>query len=419
MSKLYNLILVGTVNILTLLLFSCGVTKESKFTPSEASMIIHDGIKKDDVKELIHSYFSYPEYRAQLAGYLLYDRSYDLESYGQLQSYYQCAKKDLVLSSGFKNLLREREYQILNKLAEMSLIDLGDYYRSHPDEQAFLEPAFRNTFLSDLTSCDYYNLHKLHYAFDETNLIASIDSVYYIKRKEMLPIIENNLKKYCANERDIVSSYKEYCIGQVYQYLSQSYQEIIENMLDEELPERQTEISEKFAKIFQEKVKDTEVSAIISQAVSDCIYSINSGRTEYLNVLLEGERYDKCTLEQFDLLIPRLEVTCPIDDLLKISEIQNRTDYVGWGLTAASIAAGFASFGLASLAIDAIDVGRSYKKAEAEANEMKPYISTFIKKLNLQIDLAIERSAQAAFLNLTDKVSKSQKSFKETIYERY
>lgn len=117
--------------------YSCGSTKETPYIPSPVENAIHESFKKDDVRELIIHYLNFPNYRNQLAGYLLYDRTYENESYTDLLDYKELALDNTFLSEAFDNIIKQREYQVLTNLSKCSINEIVNYYQSYNDEQCF------------------------------------------------------------------------------------------------------------------------------------------------------------------------------------------------------------------------------------------------------------------------------------------
>lgn len=406
------------VLFLGIILYSCKSAKEISYTPIPEENAIHESMKTDDVRGLISHYFNFPKYRTQIRGYLIYDRTYENESYKKLLEYSELAQRDTFLSEAFNNILRQKEYKILTNLSKCSLNEIAQYYQNHNDEKCFLKPAIKNTLLNELERYDYNSLRELHKAFKETDLINPIDSIYYEAKKNICIELEKQICDYFDNEQEIINEYKKITKIEIQQYLYTRIEPIITDMLDKDLPKEQAKIKQLFARVFKKNINSKQITRIVNNNLKKCIALINENRNSYLNILMKDEKYYGYTINEKDAVVI-FKINNPAHTLYKLSEIQNKTDWVGWGFTAASLAANMLSFGTLGNIIDIVDVGRTIKNTKEDIDNSKLYINNFIKELNKEFEQATQKSVNYSFKSINNNLKLSQKKFKTLIYENY
>lgn len=398
--------------------YSCKSTKDIPYIPLPVENAIHESFKKDDVRELIVHYLNYPEYRNRLSGYLIYDRTYDNETYKDLLDYKQLAQNDTFLNEAYDNIIKQREYEVLTYLSKCSLNEIADYYQSHYDEKCFLKPAIENTLLKGIENYDYNSLRQLHISFIETDFNEQIDVVYLKAKKRIHAELNEQLPNYFKKEADIIKIYREQTKHKIEQYLSVPIENIVDQMLEDDLPEEEYKINQLFMQVFNNNVQHTQIFQIINNNINECIELINENRTCYLNTLMEGEEYYGYKLDKKYIKV-NFEFDNPAHHLYELSKIQNKTDWTGWGLSAASLAANLFSFGTLGNVIDAIDIGRSMKNAKEEIDISKKYVKRFVEALNYEIEQAIQKSVNISFKSINSDFKQSQNNFKTVIYENY
>lgn len=400
------------------ILSSCKSTKEVTYIPNPIENAIHEYCKTDDVRGLIQHYHSYPDYRGRIGGYLQFDRSYEKECYKTLLEYHQLAQGDSLLTEFFNDIIQERECQVLTQLSTCTIEEIANYYTTHEDEKIFIKPAIDNTILSDVANYDYQTLRKLYRVFKDTDLANRTDSVYFQARKLIHAQLNKEIPQYFKSETKIVNSYKAYIKQELDQYTSEAIESIVSELLNNDLPEGKDQIDQLFYKVFRTHISSDHISQIVNSNLNECFSMINNVRTSYLNTLMAGEQYDGYKLAEKDKTI-EYNVGKPNDSLYKLSELQNKTDWVGWAMTGASLVAGMMSYGLLSHVIDAVDIGRTVKNTSKEMEESKRYIQEFIKELKEEIDQSTAECVRNEFKMLNKEIKSSQNAFKSVIYENY
>lgn len=404
--------------ILSILFYSCGSTKETPYIPSPVENAIHESFKKDDVRELIIHYLNFPNYRNQLAGYLLYDRTYENESYTDLLDYKELALDNTFLSEAFDNIIKQREYQVLTNLSKCSINEIVNYYQSYNDEQCFLRPAIENTLLNKIENYDYSSLRQLHISFKDTDFKDKIDPIYLKAQKSIHAQLNKQLPNYFKKESDLINAYRERTKLEIEQYLSAPIETVIDQMLEKKLPKEKIQINQLFKQTFNNNIQYNRITQIVNNNVNECIELINKSRTYYLNTLMEGEEYYGYNLKEKHINV-NFSINNPAHHLYELSKIQNKTDWTGWGLSAASLAANLLSFGTLGNIIDAVDIGRTIKNTKEEIDISKKYIKRFIEALNKGLKQSTQKIVNTGFMSINRDFKHSQNNFKTIIYENY
>lgn len=105
---------------------------------------------------------------------------------------------------------------------------------------------------------------------------------------------------------------------------------------------------------------------------------------------MEGEEYYGYNLKEKHINV-NFSINNPAHHLYELSKIQNKTDWTGWGLSAASLAANLLSFGTLGNIIDAVDIGRTIKNTKEEIDISKKYIKRFIEALNKELKQSTQK----------------------------
>ena len=407
-----------TIIFIAFLFYSCKSTKDLPYVPLPVENVIHESFKNDNVRELIGHYLEYPEYRNQLSGYLIYDRTYENESYKKLLEYKQLTKNDVFLNEAYDNLIKQREYEILTYLSKCSLDEIAEYYQFHDDQKCFLKPAIESTLLADIKNYDYNSLRKLHNSFIQTDLIEQIDIVYLQAQKKIHNELKKQLPNYFKKEAEIINVYQERTLYEIEQYLSNPIETIVDQMLEDNLPEEESKINQLFIHVYNNNVYNYQITEIINNNIQECFELINGNRTYYLNTLMEGEKFSGYKIEKKHINV-NFVINNPAHHLYELSKIQNKTDWTGWGLSAASLAANVLSFGTLGNLIDVADIARSAKNTKEGMDLSKKYIKKFIDALANELKQATQNSVNIIFNSIKSDFKQSQNNFKTVIYENY
>ncbi len=190
---------------------SCGMGRKVTITEEE---IIFGNYKDGDVKSLINNLAEYPFYRNLVEDYLFTRTDYSKVSYSMLKEYMELSANDYKSYEFFDSLRIEREEEVLASLTDLSISEVGDFYRNNAVEHSYLHDEIRNSYFSDIDSLDYTSLKLLYNSFDDTDLqnivspryhslrdsllaeITPVMNVYFDQEKQMLDDIEYSLLAY-------------------------------------------------------------------------------------------------------------------------------------------------------------------------------------------------------------------------------
>ena len=189
-------------------------------------------------------------------------------------------------------------------------------------------------------------------------------------------------------------------------------------MLEDDLPEEESKINQLFIHIYNNNVHNYQITEIINNNIQDCFELINGNRTYYLNTLMDGEKFSGYKIEKKYINV-NFVINNPAHHLYELSKIQNKTDWTGWGLSAASLAANVLSFNTLGNLIDVADIARSAKNTKEEMDLSKKYIKKFIDALANELKQATQNSVNISFNSIKSDFKQSQNNFKIVIYENY
>ncbi len=100
---------------------------------------------------------------------------------------------------------------------------------------------------------------------------------------------------------------------------------------------------------------------------------------------------------------------------MAISRIQNKTDWLGWGITAASML----SDGIAGLLLDTYDMYRTMKNAKEDARKEASYLKKVAQATVRSIRNSIYQSVNNTFSQIQGTLTKSQERSKNLVYAKY
>ena len=402
------------------MLSSCGSSKKISFEATPEENIIHENMRQDDVPALIQNYLDYSFYRPKLADYLINAVDYEKRTYEELKRYYELSLGSEVLKEVFNDLVANRERTILCYLSEMSVPEIAAYYKSHEQERRFIKDALKNTLLSDLEKYEYHDLHCLYYAFQGTDLFQWIEPIYQLQKKGMYDVLQKHLDRFGESERKNVAQFSQSCYEELCDSVSVFIPTLMEKLLEEDLPKEEKAIYDRYYQIINGTEFQGQLASVVNKHMHECASAINEGRKVFIDELIP----DVGNLTGYEVDIKQTYAAgfcppCPMKPLKDISELQNKTDYVGWGLTAASVVTAFLSMGISSAVIDVIDVGRSLYNAQEVANVLKPYVSQFATQFEQGCQSTLKEINNKFFVDLSDRIKQSNHKFNVLVHEKY
>lgn len=255
-------------------------------------------------------------------------------------------------------------------------------------------------------------------SFKDTDFKDKIDPIYLKAQKSIHAQLNKQLPNYFKKESDLINAYRERTKLEIEQYLSAPIETVIDQMLEKKLPKEKIQINQLFKQTFNNNIQYNRITQIVNNNVNECIELINKSRTYYLNTLMEGEEYYGYNLKEKHINV-NFSINNPAHHLYELSKIQNKTDWTGWGLSAASLAANLLSFGTLGNIIDAVDIGRTIKNTKEEIDISKKYIKRFIEALNKELKQSTQKIVNTGFMSINRDFKHSQNNFKTIIYENY
>ena len=201
--------------ILCTMLFSCGSTR--KITKVDDLSLITNAYTQGDILFLINALEKYPLYRGYTESYL-YSYDFSTKSYGHIKQYAKVAQNDVNATIFFDSLLLNKQTITIDSLSNLSIAEVGEFYKENSREHDYLKTILRETYFSDVQSLDYRNRKTLYNAFKDTDLSSDIEQPYHELRDSLLSEIKGVLIPYFNSEREMLTQIEE-----VVRYESQKY----------------------------------------------------------------------------------------------------------------------------------------------------------------------------------------------------
>lgn len=211
--------------------------------------MITEAAEQGNVMLLIEALEQYPLYRGYTESFL-YDKDYSKVEYGRLKQYATAAQNDAEATIFFDSLLLNKQTITIDSLSNLSIAEVGEFYKENSSEHDYLKTILRDAYFSDVQSLDYRNRKTLYNAFKDTDLSSDIVQPYHELRDSLLSEIKGVLIPYFNSEREMLTQIEE-----VVRYESQKY-------IDDGIEKIITAANEKndrglFKKIFKREAMDS------------------------------------------------------------------------------------------------------------------------------------------------------------------
>ena len=218
--------------VLPLALTACGTLRQNRLPVLSASdVIIRSYIERENYSALIESLSIYPEQYGFVTNYLI-NADYTGCSYDKLTAYEVSSASDSILSSFYTNLREEYEDDVMETLSVMSIEDIAEYYKRHPEEERFLKPFLERSIAPTIVHGDYFYLRELHDAFSNTEIATIVDSTWAARRRDLLPIVMETTAGYFQAEQDVLLHYKEHTLMQIDSMIRDNLPKIVDRTLN-------------------------------------------------------------------------------------------------------------------------------------------------------------------------------------------
>lgn len=346
--------------ILCTILFSCSSTR--KITKVDDLSLITNAYTQGDILFLINALEKYPLYRGYTESYL-YSYDFSTKSYGHIKQYAKVAQNDVNATIFFDSLLLNKQTITIDSLSNLSIAEVGEFYKENSREHDYLKTILRETYFSDVQSLDYRNRKTLYNAFKDTDLLSDIEQPYHELRDSLLSEIKGVLIPYFNSEREMLTQIEE-----VVRYESQKYVDAgIEKIISAANEKNDRGL---FKKIFQRESMDnysfkeyvngvinktydyTHIEKLTKDRLSEYITFSNQLRAMMFNQYFSDDKKRNIYIPN-SVLENQLVWVIGRDDVNEIQSIKNK----GTALTVGSMALGLIpGIGAIAIAADVADL---------------------------------------------------------------
>lgn len=397
-----------------LCLVSCGTQEKIVYNPpSPEEDLIARHISDGDIQSLMNDYNLYPDFREPIWDCLANDVPYDLFSYSKLTDLEkQCTNENL--KELFESEVIRREENVLSELSNVSLESVSAYYQSHQDEHVFIRPVLCEAFLPVLDSLQYVDIRYLYKTFQPTDIGDSIAPYYLELRNIMLPEIKKGVSEYVSFENELKDFYMEKIFEELASYQESVLEKIVDGLLEKDLPSSRNDVDKTFESIVSKHLSSSFVNDLITKNLKELSDCINQGRQDYIEEISDHPVTDNWSITSGYFSADSINTEISLRELYSISEIQNKHDFLGWILTAASFIPG--GWGLVA---SAADIVHGYFNAKDTGNQTATHLKSFITDFSRQLNSEVNRMVNSGEKSYNSKHKKSVENFKKAIYENY
>ena len=346
--------------ILCTILFSCSSIR--KITKVDDLSLITNAYTQGDILFLINALEKYPLYRGYTESYL-YSYDFSTKSYGHIKQYAEVAQNDVNATIFFDSLLLNKQTATIDSLSNLSIAEVGEFYKENSREHDYLKTILRETYFTDVQSLDYRNRKTLYNAFRDTDLSSDIEQPYHELRDSLLSEIKGVLIAYFNSEREMLTQIEE-----VVRYESQKYVDAgIEKIISAANEKNDRGL---FKKIFRRESMDnysfkeyvngvinetydyTHIEKLTKDRLSEYITSSNQLRAMMFNQYFPDDKNRNIYFPD-SVLKNQLVWVIGRDDVSEIQSIKNK----GTALTVGSMALGLVpGIGAIAIAADVADL---------------------------------------------------------------
>lgn len=383
---------------------SCGTPK-----------LLKEHLETDNINLLINDYHELkPKYRTMITQHIFGQHDFSKDSYGTLVNY-RDKSNDILLTESFDSVVSIREDQILEHLDNCGDVNsVAEYYKSHSDEQSFLDPVVSATLTQNIEDYGYIDVRTMYRAFKGTNICDSIYPYYQEKRATALPAAKAIVQDYCKNELKLLEVYRQDGRKKMPEIANQTYEVVIDKLLEEDFPEGKSNLTALYGRITEVNNPAPKVQAHINQLMQDLRNDMNECRENLVVQLTGYSEWGAWRVPELTADVKKMSVKCPIGDMMTISSIQNRRSTSSTLLSLASFIPG--AIGLLATAAD---IYKSYKDSKEKANELTPYIKSMAMTINKNLKNTCNKEYDTALKSLKKNIEHSQNKLNKYIDEKY
>jgi len=375
-------------------------------------------MKADDVDALIDDHnIQKTKVQKKIEEFFFTNHDFSRDTYGDLTRFQRQSVSE-ALQAKFSALVDKREDSILTVLDGFDDINsVSSYYKNHSDEQPFLKPIVIGTIMQDIEDKDYYDARVLYRAFEATDIRDTIYTFYAEKRVLALPQVKVALENYCKSELKLIDVYKKEGRKRIPQVSSTAFDRLIDQLLDEDIPNNPVEIKKTFSRISSKHNPITPIKEIIKDETSGLVKDINECRADLANELLYRPILNRYRLPTIQISVKKKDVKCPVNDFVKIASVYSKpapNSKVGALLSLASWLPGYVG-----MAATALDIYKAYKDTKNKANEASPYIKKMATDVFNNLTATCYKEYDESFSDIRKTIVQSQEQLKQAIYEDF
>ncbi len=370
---------------------------------TQAETDLQTAMVSDDLNGLLAAGVNHPDSKDFIAEYIIFDRGFDDLEYDELCRYEQQFAADTTYSEMFAFMREKREDQIMETISELDIPDIGQYYRSNPSERSFLDTLLRSSFRESMEDGDYPVIRALHNSFANTALSDYVDTRYYPLRDSLFAEVSVALDEYAKAETEMKESLIARMCYDINMHGNRATGAVLTECLEKKLPRNHTKVPPRVVQAFEKYFNRDTVQYVLKEGFDEYRESVVQARKEIIESLLDTDDSYINALSSVKIQNPRPDYWLPMSDFLKLAEEQRKIDWVGVGITAASVAVGFVTGGVGGfvvgLALDGVDMAYSIhgdkKKAEAVAKQIQVVAENMSSSLSSSTDAAVDKAFAA------------------------
>lgn len=405
----------GLVVILLCTLNSCISKKEIAQPLPREIVTINDHYYNDNLNALIKDYTSYPQYKEYIYELLFIDFDFSAMSYEDIFFIKEKNAYNSELYAGFKEVLKEREYEIVDQLQYMPIDSLYIYYMKHPVQRGFIGEYLDSTIIKVMPELEYSDIKYLANLFNGTQVGEKMRQIQYEQKAKKTTILED-LNNFTLRETGSLDIFKKEIEVYALRSAFDNLETFMEKMMKDDFPKDKEEVT-KLVNTLIRQTMSAEVEKYVRGRVLEYVDEINSVRKSCFISLSDdsvkalNSLNSEMLVDYNQLQIPRYRIRYNPDPLYVISKKQNRRDWIGGALTIIS----FAPIPF----IDAIDLAYGVGSTIKVQNDIKKQNVNFLNDFAESIKKSSWEYSEKIANVINEELTKSQETFKTEVYEIY
>ena len=360
-------------------------------------------------------------------------------TYNQLDYYYHL--NDFVdLIPIFDSLVKTKKSDIYDELSEMSMQEMAEYYNENKSDISFLKTTIEESVLGDLDEEDFRFVSQAHKCFRNTELSLQIDSIYYSRRNELMPIVTKSLDDSFKSEKDQIQYLCESVKNDIAKYVEEKADIILEKCnerMDYGFIKESKEqgLGQAVANYmggelyeytdFVNKTVSKELSATeINQMINSKLLEFVSFSNETRNILVDNLFFNPVDLPSSDFTelagYTKEQINADGNAIELIEHIKNRNSNIDYYSNCLDLTLGALELNPVVAGVMAvIGMSSGIFISVREAKQTQRYLAEFKSKLVEDVIRFYDKKTEDKFMQLDSINSMSQKQFKNIVYENF